>query len=83
MGINAGVLKQGYLADIIIVDIKKPQFASSDIVSSLVSGTTGYHVKTSIVNGKVLMEDRRVAIFNENKIIENAREAMIRITEKN
>jgi len=29
------------------------------------------------------MEDRRVAIFNENKIIENAREVMIRITEKN
>ncbi len=83
MGINAGVLKQGYLADIIIVDIKKPQFASSDIVSSLVSGTTGYDVKTTIVNGKVLMEDRKVAIFNENKIIENAREAMIRITEKN
>ena len=83
MGINAGVLKPGYLADIIIVDIKKPQFASEDIVSSLVSGATGCDVKTSIVNGKVLMEDRMVEIFNENQIIDNAREAIIRITENN
>ncbi|TRZ86997.1 MAG: N-ethylammeline chlorohydrolase, partial [Methanosarcinales archaeon] len=83
MGINAGVLAPGRLADIIIVDIKKPQFASADIVSSLVHGATGCDIKTTIVNGKVLMEDGNVAIFNENKIIENAREAMIRVTENN
>ncbi len=83
LGINSGVLKAGNLADIIIVDIKKPQFASADIMSSLVNGATGCDVKTSIVNGRVLMEDRMVTIFDENKIIENAREAMVRITEKN
>ena len=83
IGIKAGVLKVGYLADIIIVDIKKPQFASVDIVSSLVNGATGCDVKTTIVGGKVLMEDGKVAIFNENDLIKNARKAMIRITEKN
>ncbi len=83
MGINAGVLKSGYLADIIIVDIKKPQFASADIVSSLVNGVTGCDVKTSIVNGKVLMEDGKVAIFNENKIIDNAKDSINKILENN
>jgi len=83
MGINAGVLAPGRLADIIVVDIRKPQFASKDISSALVHGATGCDVKTTIVNGKVLMEDGKVAIFDEDKIIENARDAMIRATENN
>jgi len=41
LGIRAGVLAPGYLADIIVVDIRKPQFVSPDIVSALVEGAAG------------------------------------------
>jgi 5-methylthioadenosine/S-adenosylhomocysteine deaminase len=82
MGINAGVLASGQLADIIIVDIKKPQFASMDIISSLVHGASGCDVRTTIVGGKILMEDHRVEL-DEAKIIEDARGAMKNRYEKN
>jgi 5-methylthioadenosine/S-adenosylhomocysteine deaminase len=75
MGINAGVLVSGRLADIIIVEIKKPQFASMDINSALVHGAGGCDVRTTIVGGKLLMEDHRVEL-DEAKIIEDARDAM-------
>lgn len=82
MGINAGMLAPGRLADIIIVDIRKPQFASTDIVSSIVNGATGCDVKTTIVGGRILMEDHRVEL-DEAKIIDDARDAMNRITQNN
>lgn len=82
LGINAGVLKSGYLADIILVDLKKPHFASSNLISSLVRGASGCDVKTTIVDGKILMENYRVKL-DEEKIIEDARNAILNITGNN
>ncbi len=76
LGINAGVLKPGCFADIILVDIKKPHFISSNLVSALVNGASGCDVKTTIVDGKILMEDHEVKVFDEEKIIEDARNVM-------
>jgi 5-methylthioadenosine/S-adenosylhomocysteine deaminase len=81
MGINAGVLAPGWLADIIVVDIRKPQFASMDISSALVHSASGCDVRTTIVNGKVLMEERRVVGLDEEKIIRDAGDAMRNILE--
>jgi len=72
LGINAGMLKEGCLADIIIVDIKKPQFVSSDLVTALVNGASGCYVRTTIVDGKVLMQAYEVMVLDEEKIIEDA-----------
>jgi len=69
LGINAGILKAGCLADIIIVDMEKPQFISYDLVSSLVNGASGCDVRTTIVDGRILMEDREVLVIDEDKII--------------
>ncbi len=79
LGINAGVLMPGCLADIIIVDMKKPQFISSDLVSALVHGASGCDVRTTIVDGKVLMEDYRIEVLDEEKIIEEARNVISRM----
>ncbi|MBU3966937.1 MAG: amidohydrolase family protein [Euryarchaeota archaeon] len=81
LGINAGALAPGKLADIIVVDIKKPQFMSPNPVSALVHGASGCDVRTTIVNGKVLMEDRRVVGLDEEKIIRDAGYAMRNIIE--
>jgi len=83
LGINAGVLAPGRLADIIVVDINKPQFMSPNPVSALVHGASGCDVRTTIVNGNVLMEDRRVEGLDEEKIIRDAGDAMRNIIESN
>lgn len=71
---DAGVLKPGALADIIIVDLKKPQFTTLNLLSALVHGTCD--VRTTIVNGEILMEDYGVAALDEEKVIENAQAAI-------
>jgi len=77
LGINAGMLKAGCLADIIIVDLKKPQFVSADLVTALVNGASGCDVRTTIVDGKVLMEDHEVVGLDEGKIIEDAKRIVL------
>ena len=83
LGINTGALRAGCLADIIIVDLRKPQFVSSNMVSALVEGASGCNVRTTIVDGKVLMEDYKIIGFAEEKIIEDARKAILKITLNN
>ena len=77
LGINAGVLKAGCLADIIIVDIGKPQFMSSNI--PLVNGASGCDVRTVIVDGKVLMEDHFVTVINEKNVIDEGMDAILKL----
>jgi len=76
LGINAGALKVGYVADIIIVDLEKPQFISSNQVIALVNGASGCNVRTTIVDGKVLMENYIVTRMDEERIIEDARKVI-------
>ena len=83
LGINAGVLKAGCLADIIIVDIKKPQFTSSNLISALVHGASGCDVKTTMVGGKLLMEDHNLTTLDADKVMENAKMAISNIMENN
>jgi 5-methylthioadenosine/S-adenosylhomocysteine deaminase len=83
LGIKAGALRAGYLADIIIVDLKKPHFASSNLISALVHGASGCDVKTTIVDGIILMEDHELKALDEEKIIAEARNAILNITENN
>ncbi|VVB88958.1 5'-deoxyadenosine deaminase [uncultured archaeon] len=77
LGIKAGVLKPGYLADIILVDLKKPQFASANLISALIHGASGCDVRTTIVNGEILMEDHEVKVIDEEKVIKDAKAAML------
>ncbi len=78
LDIKAGVLKPGSLADIILVDLKKPQFASANLVSALLHGASGCDVKTTIVNGEILMEDHEVKVMEEEKVIDDAKASMLR-----
>ncbi|MCZ7400428.1 MAG: amidohydrolase family protein [Candidatus Methanoperedens sp.] len=79
LGINAGALKPGFAADIILIDLKKPQFTLSNLTSALVHGASGCDVKTTIVDGKILMEDYRVEL-DEEKIMDDARNVILKIT---
>lgn len=76
LDVNAGALKPGCFADIILVELKRPHFVSSNLSSSLVRGACGCDVKTTIVDGKILMEDRIVKVLDEDKVIEDAKDAI-------
>jgi 5-methylthioadenosine/S-adenosylhomocysteine deaminase len=46
-----------------------------DVVSNIVYSAQGGDVVTTIVNGKILMEDRKVKTLNEKEVLEKASKA--------
>ena len=73
--LNAGVIKPGYLADVVVFDFNKPHLRPiNDIVSHIVYSANGNDVETTIVDGKVLMLDREVLTLDEEKILSKAEE---------
>ena len=74
LGINAGAIETGRLADIILIDLKRPELApGNNLISDLVYSAKGSCVDTVICDGRVIMEDRKVD--GEEEIIEKATEA--------
>ena len=68
-----GTLEVGKKADIILVDLDKPHFAPwNNSVSDLVYAAQGGDVKTTIVNGKILMKDYEVLTMDTEKIMAEA-----------
>jgi 5-methylthioadenosine/S-adenosylhomocysteine deaminase len=77
---RVGSLEAGKLADLIIVGMSRPrQVPLFDPVSQLVYASRGDDVETTIVNGKVLMRDRKVLTLDENQVIGEARAAADRV----
>ncbi len=73
---RVGSLEAGKLADIIIVGMDRArQTPLYDPVSALVYATHGDDVTTTIVNGKVLMRDRKMRTLNEGQVLAAARTA--------
>lgn len=64
-----GILKEGALADILILNINEPQFyPSSSIISGLVYSATGREVETVIVDGTVVMENNQFLTIDTHKV---------------
>ncbi len=64
-----GVIKEGALADIIILDLYQPQFfPTNDIVSSLVYSAKGSEVDTVIINGRLVMDKGEILTMNVGQI---------------
>lgn len=72
---QVGILKKGALADIIIVDYNPTTpMNENNINSHLVFGISGRNVDTTIVNGKVIMEGRKLVNIDEERIMARGRE---------
>ena len=64
-----GELKEGYKADITIMDLRNPSFTpANNLVSALIYSCNGNEVDTVIVNGKILMENKEVKTIDEEKL---------------
>jgi 5-methylthioadenosine/S-adenosylhomocysteine deaminase len=76
LGLDAitGSLEPGKRADLIVVAMDSArQTPLFDPLSHLVYTTRGTDVKTTIVNGRVLMRDRRMLTLNEADVLAEAR----------
>ena len=77
-----GSLEKGKKADVIIVDTKKPHLTPMyNPYSHLVYAVRGNDVSHSIINGKLLMEDRNLLSLDLLEVLENAREKSARVME--
>jgi len=73
LGINAGSLAEGKLADIILVDARAANMAPlHDIMANLVYSAHAGNVTDSIINGKVVMRERKLLTLDEEKVVERA-----------
>ena len=72
-----GSLEVGKKADIIIIDCHQPHLAPWGVmpVQRIVNHATGADVSHTIVDGKVVMENRKLTMADENKIISDAEKA--------
>ncbi|KAB3531652.1 5'-deoxyadenosine deaminase [Alkaliphilus pronyensis] len=70
-----GSLEEGKKADIVIMNLDKlHSFPSEevDIVSRLVYAAQSSDVETTIIDGEILMKDRRLLTLNEKEILKDA-----------
>ncbi|BBU97557.1 MULTISPECIES: amidohydrolase [Providencia] len=77
-----GSLEAGKLADIIVIDTKSPNMVPMySPYAALVYGANGANVRHTIVDGKVLMQDRKILTADENTIIKEAQDFASKVRE--
>ena len=70
-----GSLEVGKKADIIVLDLNRPHLQPVfNIVSHLVYSATGADVRDVIIDGKLVMENRKLLTLDEKEILNSARE---------
>ena len=78
-----GSLEVGKKADVIVVDMCQPHMIPEIMpVHRLMYSATGQDVTTVIVDGKVVMEDRKVLSVSEEEILAEAQQETLRTIER-
>ena len=69
-----GILKEGAEADLIFIDLMRPNmFPDNDIVSSLVYSANGSEVSDVMIGGRFVMEDRILTTIDLEKVYYDSR----------
>jgi len=80
LGINAGAIKEGKLADLILLDLNAPNLIPlHDAISNVVYSANAGNVTDTVIDGKLLMQNRKILSFDEEKAIEEAKKAAERV----
>ena len=75
-----GVVAEGALADLILIDLTEPEFVPrNDLVSALCYSANGSEVTTMMVNGEVVMEERKILTFDEEEVYRKCEEMAVRL----
>jgi cytosine/adenosine deaminase-related metal-dependent hydrolase len=73
-GHPVGKLIPGALADIVVVDYAPPTpLRASNIDSHILFGFSGRAVNTTIIGGRIVMEDRKLLDLDEDEVMAKAR----------
>jgi len=82
LGIEAGIIQPGALADLTLVNLKRPEMTPlHNLESNLVYSAGGGCVDTVICDGSIVMESGIVE--GEEEVIEKAGKAAMRLADKN
>ncbi len=77
-----GSLEVGKKADIIIIGLEKPHLTPLyNEYSHLVYAASGADVDTVIINGKLVMENRKLLTIDENEVMKKVREIAVGVKE--
>ena len=83
LGDQIGSIETGKRADLIIVNMQKPHLTPAfNPVSHIVYAAEGSDVETTVIDGKIVMENRVVKSLNEEKIIRDANEHATKLLER-
>jgi 5-methylthioadenosine/S-adenosylhomocysteine deaminase len=83
-----GSLEEGKLADVIILDdgglsvAPIRGFDEDDVVKRLVSSYQSASVRTSIIDGQLVMEDRELLTMNEQEILQAGKKSLRELWER-
>jgi len=67
---DVGMIKEGYKADMILLDIEKPHFYPRNrLISSLVYSAQASDVETVICDGRILMENHKISFADEMEVL--------------
>jgi 5-methylthioadenosine/S-adenosylhomocysteine deaminase len=70
-----GTLEPGKRADLILIDLSEPGTQPVySVESAIVYATDGSHVTTTIVDGRVLMRDKKLLTVDESAVVTKARQ---------
>ena len=83
-----GSIETGKKADIILVNLRSPKFEPvvlgtlSNLIPNMVYSAHGEDVDTSIIDGKIVMQNRVVKTVDEGKVIDQAKKTMNSVAKK-
>ena len=88
MGKEIGSIEVGKKADIILVNLRSTRFEPvllgemSNLESNLVYAAHGDNVDTVLIDGKIVMKNRKMLTIDEEEVIEKATKALQSVKEK-
>jgi 5-methylthioadenosine/S-adenosylhomocysteine deaminase len=75
MGDCLGAIQPGFLADLILIDTQVPHMTPlHNAIATLVYSARGSDVHTVIVDGRIVMRDRKMLTIDEQQVLAKARE---------
>jgi 5-methylthioadenosine/S-adenosylhomocysteine deaminase len=85
---QVGSLRKGKKADLIIINLLEPTLSPlyidpiRNIVPNLVYSARGHEVETSIINGEIVMENRKITTIDTRAAILDAQQAAKEVSER-
>jgi 5-methylthioadenosine/S-adenosylhomocysteine deaminase len=83
LGLEAGMLKNGYLADVLILDMHKLNTVfSSDPISAVVYSANTENVDTVIVDGNILLKEGQFTKIDKNEVLDRGYKTALHLLKK-